>query len=148
VLQALREPPVKEEHVELEDEVDDKADYESGQEAREARSAENVWNGPCGGAIRGAIPCCRCRRPFLAAVLAFPNNIALPSLELDHHDYASDQGDDQDEGPQEFAHSYPDVRTVGESNGVEERNSCYKHTDPTVDFPFWVDEEQELAIFE
>jgi len=104
MFESFAEPPVQEEHVHLETEINKEANDESCVQARKARSAEATWE-------RRAIVVARCdgSRPQLATVLAFPCYLVFTPLKLHNHENGPNGANNDNEWPCKFANSCPYV---------------------------------------
>jgi len=104
MLQALGESPVEEEHVYLKDQINDQCEDEDHKERMPSWVTDRVRHRCSGGIARLGNG-----TPHLTAILAFPNDVPVVSVELNDHDDGAYGGDDNEEWPAELAYPGPDV---------------------------------------
>jgi len=108
MLQTLGIPPIEEEHVHLEYQISDKRDGERCEDAVEGCYTKRHRHGDCL-CLKLEWGC----TVELTAIGAFPGEVVLPSGEFPDHEDRADEADDDDEWPEGFANSCPEVRSVG-----------------------------------
>jgi len=84
----------------------------------------------------------------VTTVIAFPDDLILSALELNDHDDGSYSTNHDNEWPQEVNYTYPDVRSIRQSEHAYDRSSNNSDADTSVDLPLWIIEEEILTAHE
>lgn len=133
-----------------------------GQQREDKGNVETVETSRTHSRGHGAIVCLRSRdtvsrrigsvfrsgSPFDSSIVTFPDDLALLTIQLEHHETGSDSNDDEDQRPYVKDQSSKHVTVVAECDDGKDTDGHGSHTDTSVDLGFWVVEEEEHSIFE
>jgi hypothetical protein len=106
MLQSLHKPPIQEEHVHLESDVDQQTENERSEKTLPPRSADGIRERDR--TPRSDVSLLRLT-PLLSAVLAFPYDLVLPAVEFPYHEDCSNRSDNDNEWPKEMTDTRPSV---------------------------------------
>lgn len=126
----LHESPAEEVGVELASKVDDEAEDKGNVQAVKACRADTRGHRGAGTVAIG-----HRFTPQLPTVVALPDDVALVSVELEHHHTGAHGHGDEDDGPEEEADAHPHVGVVAQTDDVDDADRHDRHTDTTVDGP-------------
>lgn len=84
----------------------------------------------------------------MTAVVALPDDLVLLSIQLEKHNRVSYSDDDQNEGPKVETNSSEHVRSVTQSDHVDDADGYDGDADATVDLPFGKVEEEKWTVSE
>jgi len=138
-LQSSLVSPSHKEHVHLEGEINQQRNNKGRVKAAETCGAKSDGE-------RSFCSVCSVRRPYLTAVIAFPSDVVLSSLQFHNHQGSANCADDNGKRPEEFANADPNVRPVRKRKDVDQRQDSDTQPNASVNVPFWVEEEKVLSF--